>query len=406
MAVWEITDSQVTKLEGFELSWLYTEAYKYVTPRLSTTPSGKEEVSLEAGPFVGTLPLKNEDTLYIVPRAGRRSFTRMLLLAEGLRDAVRKEFEETAQLGVDEGSSMSWAELLANSFMDRLRFIEKQSLLFSRQKESYQGSYARGKIDVLPTLRSLQKQDWTIHGVVRTRTYQIIEHRLLASAVAVLSQLNLIAPGYNELASRWLSFLKGNLITTSELVEVVSGLQARRYTGARAYYIPALLMARLILAQAGISLDSTRSIDAAPLLTNMPLLFEKYVRAVIAEKFRDLLVEKRTTQTLSLFLDGTCKLEPDVLISDARGVRLVLDVKYKPRYTISPADYYQITAYLRAFQTNKGMILLPSQNEDETRLERRQLPSGELIFELFVPLGNWEGAEDAIERGLADALSS
>jgi 5-methylcytosine-specific restriction endonuclease McrBC regulatory subunit McrC len=81
------------------LGLLSDNAYGFLTPHVRETRGGSETISLEAGPYVGTLPLRNGDTLYILPRVGRNSFSRMLFRTEGLDETIRKEFDALSQLG-------------------------------------------------------------------------------------------------------------------------------------------------------------------------------------------------------------------------------------------------------------------------------------------------------------------
>jgi McrBC 5-methylcytosine restriction system component len=410
MATWEILDSQSTELVGFDISWLPAKAYSYVTPRVEGTLDRVERVYLEAQPYVGALPLKNGDTLYIVPRAGRDSFSRMLLLSEGLDDAIRDEFEDLVRLGYQTEESLSWTHLLAHPYLHRLRLIEKLSLMPGRIHRGERKTYAQGRVLVPSTLVSLARnEELPVHCQFRDKTYATIENRTLATAVLALHGLGAIDAGHTSLAARWLRLANGRWVSSDELRQVMVGLQSRRYVGPRSYYIPALLMARLILAQAGIVLQEERAVEAETLLINMPILFERYVRRVIANTFsgQGYVVEKRTrARAPELFLDGTAKLEPDIVISDASGVRLLADAKYKTRDEIGSPDYYQMCAYLDRFSADKGMLILPHSSRTKTTLVKRELFSGKQIYELRLPLQDWKAAEIALQEHVETVVAA
>ncbi len=148
MDVFEIRDSGSTPVGGFDLDWLPPWAYDYVTPRMSR--DGRR-LELEAGPFVGTIPLAGERVLYVVPRAGHRSFSRMLLITESLDQALQDELDELAALGAEAGEA-SWVKLLSRSFIGRLREIEKESLAPGRIERRERLSHVRGRVEVVPTL--------------------------------------------------------------------------------------------------------------------------------------------------------------------------------------------------------------------------------------------------------------
>jgi 5-methylcytosine-specific restriction endonuclease McrBC regulatory subunit McrC len=186
------------------------------------------------------------------------------------------------------------------------------------------------------------------------------------------------------------------------------GLESKRYVGPRAYYIPALLMARLILVQAGMAFDDLRLVESEVLLTNMPILFERYVRSVLAETLSEhgYVVEKRTgDRAPELFLDGGCKLEPDILICSATSVELVADAKYKTEGTIDATDYYQLCAYLDRFNADKGLLILPGRDDSETLLVERRLYSGKRVYELGIPLKDWLAAEAGLKQNVLQLVA-
>lgn len=408
MATWEIYDNSTTELIGFDTSWLPAHCYAYVTPRISKREQGRERVHLEAGPYVGTLPLTNQDTLYIIPRFGRQAFSRMLLLTEGLSDAIHNEFDELAHLSYEAEEAVPWTLLLARPYMLRLELVERLSLMPGREERFKRKSYAKGKIAVVRTLRSLaRREEEPVHCYYRHKTYMTVENRMLATAAAVLLDLNALPSDYYKLATRWFRFLEDGWINQDELQEVLVNLQARRYVGPRSYYIPALLMARLILIHAGIALDQRAMIESETLLTNMPILFERYVRVIAARVLSEhgYLVEKQSRDLApELFLDGTCKLVPDAVISDYRGIQLVVDTKYKTTDTVQPSDYHQMYAYLDGFDTNIGLLVFPNQGETDCTLVERKLISSKKIFELRIPLHDWATAEASVKEVLAEIL--
>lgn len=407
MDVFEIRDSGSTPVGGFDLDWLPPWAYDYVTPRMSR--DGRR-LELEAGPFVGTIPLAGERVLYVVPRAGHRSFSRMLLITESLDQALQDELDELAALGAEAGEA-SWVKLLSRSFIGRLREIEKESLAPGRIERRERLSHVRGRVEVVPTLRAIANRE-TLPVVCRYRakTYQTPENRVLATAADQLLRIGEIGPEQRPVAVRWAKRLDGRKLRPSELRRVIVGLGTRRYTGFRPYYVPALLMARLILSQGGMSFTRENMIETETLLTNMPILFERYVRRIMANELspRGYIVEKVEggAKARHLFLDGTCEMLPDVLVSDAGGVQLVADAKYKPESSISPSDYYQMAAYLDTYGCDKGMLVQAVEGEVGCTTEptRRRMRNGKQVFELQIPLNNPQEAEASLAEATETVL--
>jgi 5-methylcytosine-specific restriction endonuclease McrBC regulatory subunit McrC len=395
MRSWTITESTVTELEGFEIGWLPTGAYNYLTPQIKHTRGGNEITALEAGPYVGTLPLTNGDVLRIHPQAGEKALWRMLLFSEGLADQMKREFEDFTQISYTDAGSTSWLSLLARSYFEQLRLIEKNSLRSERVVVNRRLASARGRVRLLPTLISLaRRESLPVHSRYRERTYQTVEHRVLGAGALRLHDIGSVDPENKDLSLRWAGRLNGRL-KESELREVIAGLRTRRYTGSRAYYIPALLMARLLLVEAGVALDEEATVSSEVLLTNIRTLFERYVRAVVRDALKDegFIVEKREDNPRPLFEDGTCSLIPDVIVSNATGAQLILDAKYKIDKPIAEADYYQMAAYLNTYDVRQGVLVLPTLRATESTTTPRRTFSGLTIYEMRVPLDNWNATE-------------
>lgn len=398
--VFEIADSIVTPVKGFDLDWLPAWAYDYVTPRASR--DGKR-VELEAGPFVGALPLAGDRVLYLVPRAGRRAFARMLLTTEGLDQAIQDELDAEVPFGAEEEEG-SWVRLLARPFLRRLVGIEKESLAFARAERRETLPHARGRVDILPTLRDVARGAVRpVHVRYRMRTYETPENRMIAAAAERLLALGETGAELTPVADRWAKWVKTKPLRLSEFQHVQAGLSTKRYTGSRSYYAPVLVMARLILSEAGLSFDAKERVEMETVLVNMRLLFERYVRRLMAMTLtpQGLVVEKVEggARARTLFQDGTASLYPDVLVSGAQGVRLVADAKYKPNHDTPNADYFQMAAYLDAYSCTTGMLIKPSARNTAS-LELRRMRDNRRVYELSLPLD----LPDQAEGSLIDAV--
>lgn len=395
MRLWAITESTVTFLEGFDIAWLPDPAYSYVTPQLKHTKGNRLLVGLESGPFVGTIPLINGDMLRIAPQAGEKALWRMLLFSEGLGGQLDKEFERFTEISYSESGTGPWIALLARAYFEQLRLIEKSSLRPERVMVKRRLASARGRVQLIPTIISLERREsLPVHARYRERTYQTPEHRVLGTAARRLHDIGVVEPNARAISLRWAGYAAGRL-KESELRDVVAALRTRHYTGSRSYYIPALLMARLLLVEAGISFDDEQTVSSEVLLTNIRMLFERYVRGIVQEALHDngFVVDKPQEHPRTLFEDGTCKLIPDVLVSDAVGARLILDAKYKIDKEVSEGDYYQLTAYLNRFGIPMGALVFPSLLTNEGTIKTRRTISGLTVHEIRLPIGNWKATE-------------
>jgi 5-methylcytosine-specific restriction endonuclease McrBC regulatory subunit McrC len=409
MANWYIYDNQTTDTLGFNISWLPTQVYNYVKPRIKQRRSTLPDIALDAGPYVGAIPLINGDTLYIIPRVGKESYSRMLFVIEGIEDSVNKEFEQYVKLGYGGNSDTIWTSLLARPFIERLRLIEKESLSTTRINTQKQLRYITGKVKVVNSLLSLKRNDeFPVHTSIRETTPLNLENRLLSTASAALLKVKAIDKPHRNIAIRWARLAERNYITSRELAQISVGIKNHRYTGSRSYYVSGLVMAKLILSQTGLSLESHDNVDSESVITNFSDLFEKYIRVVVAKALTPcgFVVEKREHNLPTLFTDRTCELKPDILISKNGQTKLIIDVKYKPKNFIASSDYYQMNTYLENFDISKGMLVLPNHSQSEFSLTQRQTLHGRQIFELRLPLSDWDTCEKTLVSSVERLLTT
>ena len=395
MRIHTVPDSSRTTIPDFDINWLPAWAWDYVTPRSSQNGL---IVEVDAGPYVGAIPLTNDEVLWIVPRSGQQSFSRMMMVSEGLDDAIQSEINEEVAIGIESGNS-SLVSLLARPFMFRLRSIEKRSLLSSRSVVSKWHSTARGSIEPIQTTIAIARGDSRpILCDYSIKTRDIPEHRVLAAAAMQLIELDFVPDEFIDSATRWAEMLNDRRNISADIRDVLSGLSRGDYTGSRGYYAPTLALARMILSQGSAAFDSDNLSPSRSLLTNIPLLFESYTRKLLSSELSPygLVVEKIDGGATSrrLFVDGTGEMLPDVLISRNGRTLFVADAKYKPGRKIDSSNLYQMFTYLSAYGCSNGALILPTQeNATESYVVRRTFWDGKILFEVRLALSNINNAE-------------
>ncbi len=396
MTDWAIPETSLKEVPGFQISWLPAAAYKYVQPRLKEMPDGSSTVELKTEWYVGMLPLNNGDTLSVIPRAGRDALIRMQLATEGLASSTQRVFDDLARIGYTPTGTASWAALLARSYFQQLRIIEKGSLRSERVRVRRQRNSAKGKVLAAPTMIALARRaSLPVHCTFKESTFGTLEHRILGAGAQALINLRVVDEENQRLAYRWARHFRERL-SAVELQRVLAGLRSEKYTGSRSYYIEALLMARLLLVEAGVAVGNA-DIAGESVLLNIRTLFERYVRATLHSALSPLgyIVEKREVNLFTLFQDGTGTMKPDVLISDGSGIKLVMDAKYKLDEPVAEPDYYQMAAYLNAYKVNKGVLVFPSLALQPT-IVARKTQSRQVIYELRLPLTDWSLTEQTL----------
>jgi 5-methylcytosine-specific restriction endonuclease McrBC regulatory subunit McrC len=334
----------------------------------------------------------------------------MMLVAEGLEPSLRGDFDDLTKLGVEEGED-SWSLLLRRTYPKQLARIERDSLQPRRIMTKQRRWSARGRVRPVETLRNLQLQaDSPVLCDVSMKTLNTPENRVLGAAAHVLlRQGTATEPESVGVLQRWATRFGRARQIGADLGVVIDGLEKSRYRGSRSYYTPTLLVARLLLLEAGVSLESESLVDSEVILTNMPILFEKYVRSLTARflHFRGYVVEKNETGAQSLFVDGTAPMIPDIVVSNSAGVRLVIDTKYKPKTEIASADYYQLVTYVEnlGVRTKRGMLVLPTlAGAPIVPLAKTSL-GGTTVIEVRLPLNDWLTSESILEAELQKALA-
>lgn len=389
--VWTVVEDQATPVPGFQVDWLPDSAFKYLTPLVRGS-----RVSLDVGPYSGLIPLRSGATLRVEPKIGPRAFGRMVFVSEGLDTATRREFEEFVNLGADDSGQTPWTRVLARSFAGQLRSIEKRSLAPRRVSTLRRLQHARGRLLPEKTALSLARRDsHPVHAVLRNKTYDTAEHSVLSlAAERVMASAVDVDAGSARILAAWANRLKNASVSRSDLESVVRGLNRRLYAGPRAYYAPALTMAQLILAGAGISLESAVQVAGDAVLVETSTVYEQYLRSILSRSFTNegYIIRKGVSPALTLFTDGQCETIPDIVVLDDQRPRLILDAKYKLYESISSSDAYQMYSYMSVLGLRRGAVvsLAPKGKSDV----RRQITfDGKEIFHVRLDIENWRTTE-------------
>jgi 5-methylcytosine-specific restriction enzyme subunit McrC len=122
------------------------------------------------------------------------------------------------------------------------------------------------------------------------------------------------------------------------------------------HYEPVLRLAHVILASLGITHEFGH-LQAEGFQLNMNSLFEKFVFRRLRKELTP--QSLRVTDQTSFDFDeqSQANIRPDILIRSRSGKRLVADTKYKLSSKPDPDDLYQILAYCRVLQIDRGLLI-------------------------------------------------
>jgi 5-methylcytosine-specific restriction endonuclease McrBC regulatory subunit McrC len=381
------------------ISWfddLGLAEFPYPLPKSLKIHFRGKQIGVEPQGIVGALPLRNGDTLHLVPKIDKINFLRLLFKAEGAQRDLQKAYDDFVSYFVDEEASID--RLVARQMFLSAAEIMSQGLEVERVREERTSPFAYGQINVVRTaLRIGQRKPDPVCSRILKRTNDIAENRLITVAlVRAWSLLNEM--DRQQLASIYHRWLKRFTVTGD--IEADISLVTRRfaqvgYGGPRGYYRKALMFAMIILGSNGLGFAYGRVVTADAVLINTAAVFEKYVRNTISEKYSDrgFVVTKGTDYIGSLYTDGSFGIEPDILIAKDRAIRLLADVKYK---IPTAADHYQMLSYLQVTGVRSGLLIAPLFVGEQAKVVEYVTATRLIVREIFLPVDNLSLTEETL----------
>jgi hypothetical protein len=379
--IWTITEQAATPLDGFDAAWLPESAFEYLKVSIR---GGR--VTIDSGPYSGAIYLLNGETLHIAPRAGAKAFGRMLLVSEGLADALEKSGGLASFALTNE--SGRWGPALARSFVRHLHNIEAESLRPARLRTKTRGEVAAGRIHALKTVVALHRREpKPVHFSLSMRTVDTPEHRVLGRAARTIAGESALDLTERNTALAWASRFGGSFLP-SDLEEVVGRVRRGQYFGPRSYYQSALLTANVLLGVGGMGLANRPDLAAECLVTNTSTIFEKYIRHLLSSSLSPwgYVVRKGTEPPPSLFTDGSISMTPDVVISNSQGIRAIVDAKYKPSPGLDAGDCYQMYSYLSRMGVSRGVLVSAARTDRKPSSTLLRTPDGRSLYDVRMPL--------------------
>jgi 5-methylcytosine-specific restriction enzyme subunit McrC len=329
---------------------------------LALRPAG---LSLRAKGFIGFVPINASAVLEVRPKAPLANLTRMLKVANNSVVALEK-FERLYSAADHELPGL--VAILGGALVRALQSVEVEGLHKEYQEKRF-NRMVGGRIDMPASFfywgrganhRAVvsahqQSADTDVNRVLRAACNRVIQHMVFLGTRE--SKLLQALADYDEFfADRGVSLVRP---------ERLSSPDARKLDRP---YAAALSIAEMILKNRGVDLPTPGEDVALPsLLVDMELLFEDYVRAVLATRFA--VFNGNAEGAKPLFDDrDEPPAKPDVvLLSHAGQTCAILDAKYKA--SISRDDVNQMIAYATTYRVNRVFVTAPEMDGGETRLE-------------------------------------
>lgn len=254
---------------------------------------------------------------------------------------------------------MNLAEAIVPLFARAAQAALRPGLLHGYRTREDTLATVRGRIRMADQMRARTGLPMPVEVVYDEFTPDILENRLLRSAVDVLGRLRLRHQSSRRALARLHQQLNGVaslLVDSREVPEPV-------WTRLNERYRPAVSLARLIVTTTGLEAQAGGE-DASAFVVDMNDVFERFVRAALREQLRlDAKAFPAASRGHTLYLDTGrfIELKPDLSWWDAGHCVFAGDCKYKRTVgTVPNADIYQMLAYLTALQLPEGLLIYPA----------------------------------------------
>jgi 5-methylcytosine-specific restriction endonuclease McrBC regulatory subunit McrC len=389
--IWQITEGEVSWLPGVNASDIPLALPAGISIHLRSGTIGMESQGI-----VGAIPLKNGDTIQIIPKIGMINFLRLLFKAEGRQTPLENEFDEFVKYSVTDEQNID--SLVVRQLLISLDEILRRSPLQGRRRRYREGDYVLGEIQVVKTFTNLAtKRSQPVVSLVKERSRDIPENRVLTEALIKAWPL-LPAESqhkYESIYYQWVKKFSRPKDVLRDLLMVDRAFAANSYRGVRDYYSRALMLAKIILGSNGISFTSQSNISGDAVLLNTADIFEKYIRSMIGKAYanKGFVVSKGGVGTQSLYTNGGFDLIPDIVISRNGVTTLIADVKYKKP---TAADHYQISAYLSAYKLNRGLLLAPLFSGNSITVKEFVTWDKVVVREIYLPMSDLDATEEVL----------
>lgn len=367
--------SPLSLVEGDPLRWV-PDIDASVVP--NPLPSGIElglrsgVVGMRADGVVGSFRLLDGTQVDIAPKVGSANFLHMLSVAEGLEQILHDM--PPVEYGIH--SETAPVALYARPLFTYSDRILRASPRFGRTREIRTSTEIQGRLDVRATAqRIFERRDDPMVSHYRERNWDQPENRVISEALhRAYEYLPPQEQGLGESVLRRWKRVSGRSSDLSKDVRRTQELASRRAFGrSRSYYEPVINLALAVLGLQGVGATASSKVEAESLLMDSALVYERYLRRVIADhysRFGYLVRDGRGSGTF-LYTDHSRELAPDILASKGGRVALLADAKYKEP---SSDDHYQMACYLERFGIDTGILLCPARGEgsSETDATHRQ----------------------------------
>jgi len=363
-----------------------------------------------AGGYVGVIPINQNLVLDVRPKVPLNNLERIIKLSN---HAPYELFGLERSYAIHHETAAPIEDFLIDSFLERVGVIYDHGFLKTYSKQSSIGGIPKGRIDLASTIRLQAKGSRSVAFSWSERHANTPQNRLIKQAL--LAALNTKSASKDKRRRASLAFLVECLDQVSDcepdvLLEHPLLFTSDSLPDARQYYLPALVLARLILQGQGLGFSGREGeVLANSLLLDLDAAFEGYIRFVLQDLNTttpyirvfdgNIAGEKGGKKELLLHTDLANQIArvvfatPDILIEKysppAMPKNIVLDMKYKDTKLVADRnDLNQLIAYAASYSSKAGVFVFPARSESQRGLQCLGTVAGIPIYQYFINLGS------------------
>ena len=323
------------------------------------SPNG---IRIKAKNYVGILPLSEEVTVTVNPKAPIEDFLYLLYKAQGRRVSI-KELKEIVRAG------RRFARQYPNifHFLIYILLIELEKIRsfgFLKASKFYtQDKVVKGKVLVKETISRWMKGN---KSKVVCGSFELSkdnsENRAIKFTLWMLLSLYSQSLGReikNNFFEKYRWFEGIPLGQGIEFIDdVEDAITYKTLPNSRSYYYDILNLCMFFITHSTLEYKSPKEVKIKSFVVDMNKVFEEYIYNILREKLTQQYEVKRYSKR-PLF-DNTMKyeVEPDYLILKNDRIITIADAKYKTEPTTD--DFYQILIYADRYNVTNTLLIYPS----------------------------------------------
>jgi 5-methylcytosine-specific restriction enzyme subunit McrC len=376
----------------------------------------KKELRVQAGGFIGFIPLNDRLAVEVTPRCSIANLGHILRVG-GFAPKVLEQFARG--YAIEPNDLAALRDLYAEALLGEVAKIQAYGRLREYEQRRERTSSPRGRLLMMAPETQLAAAGGsaTVQVSWFERTADLPANRCIKLAIWLLArayaQTKNPSQAQRKLAIR-LNAVYG-VFEDAQLDQRMTFLRDTYVTGratlpaTRSYYRNAIDVARLVVTSSSLSFDRPGADVAMPsIVIEMHRVFESYVRTVLADGVRDdetLDVLNGNAEGRKLLYDEQPSEDatPDIVLEKNRAPVVILDVKYKPANGLpNRDDLNQVITYGVSYRASTVVLVQPrADNSDRIGLIHLGDINGRSVYQYVIDLS---GELETEEAAMADAV--